>query len=164
VIPLVVIEGDDMALRAARTRLTRAGWLIVEGWETPEPSPGDRLVRAGVVSSEADAVMAVLAALSGSGVLVDSRADRDLADRLCDDLRRLGPVEHVVGTRMSGPLSQEQVAMVQQLLAGATLGQAARRLHLSRRTADRRMAGVRHALRASTTAEALLLARRLGLG
>jgi DNA-binding NarL/FixJ family response regulator len=60
-------------------------------------------------------------------------------------------------------LSAEQRALLGQLLGGATLGQAARALHLSRRTADRRLAAARAALEARTTAEALRRAAELGV-
>ena len=46
---------------------------------------------------------------------------------------------------------------------GASLGQAAADLHLSRRTADRRLAAARKALDAASTPEAVVKATRLGL-
>jgi DNA-binding CsgD family transcriptional regulator len=54
--------------------------------------------------------------------------------------------------------------LLELLLTGATIGEAARRLHISRRTADRRLAAARRALDAGTTAEALRAAARLGVG
>jgi DNA-binding CsgD family transcriptional regulator len=84
-------------------------------------------------------------------------------DQLCDDLRRLGDLDHRVGPSPVPGLSLEQRALLAQLLAGATLGQAARTLHLSRRTADRRLAAARTALGARSTAEALRIVAELGL-
>jgi DNA-binding CsgD family transcriptional regulator len=110
-----------------------------------------------------DAGRAVLAAVRGARVVVDAAAPRDVIDQLCDDLRRLGELDHRIGPAPDPALSAQERALLAQLLAGATLGQAARALHLSRRTADRRLASARAALGARTTAEALRAAAELGV-
>jgi hypothetical protein len=51
-----------------------------------------------------------------------------------------------------------------QLTEGRSLAQAARLLHLSQRTAERRLAAARKALGARTTAEALLALGREAAG
>jgi DNA-binding NarL/FixJ family response regulator len=113
------------------------------------------------VSSAEDAGAALLAAVSGAGVVIDARADREVVDRLCDDLRRIGTLDHRVGDAGQRPrLTREEQAIVDLLLDGLSLGEAAKRLHLSRRTADRRLAAVRMKLGVDSTAEALVVSSR----
>jgi hypothetical protein len=96
--PFVVVEGRppavrgriDVALEAART----AGWRIVRGWAAP--LTGELVVCTGSIRSTDEARRALLAAVSGAGLIVAARADPELVARFVDDLRRLGPVEHVV--------------------------------------------------------------------
>ena len=157
--PLIVVEGSDAEFAAALAELRDAGWNIVSGWAGVSE---EGTVRAGRVESAEDAAAALLAALGGAGVLVAARAERDVVDRLCDDLRRLGPLDHRVGETARAPaLTKEERSLVELLLEGMTLGEAARRLGLSRRTADRRLASVRTKLGVDTTAAALVeIARR----
>jgi DNA-binding CsgD family transcriptional regulator len=110
-------------------------------------------------------VAAVLAAVRGADLVVTATAKRDVIDQLCDDLRRLGTVEHRVeaAVRPAVTLSADERALLAALLGGASLGEAAAALHLSRRTADRRLATARRALGASSTAEALVLAAQAGV-
>jgi DNA-binding NarL/FixJ family response regulator len=116
------------------------------------------------VRGEADAAAAVLAALNGAQLIVEAHASRDVIDRLCDDLRRMGTLEHRVGPATVLPrLSGEQLQLLRCLLAGSSLGQAAAELHISRRTADRRIADIRQLLGASSTSAALVRAVQLGL-
>lgn len=119
------------------------------------------------VTDKQDAVEAVLAAVDGADggdLVIDATASRDVIDRLCDDLRRLGTVDHRVEPMPAVPaLSADERALLAALLGGASLGEAASALHLSRRTADRRLAAARRALGASSTAEALVLAAHAGI-
>jgi DNA-binding CsgD family transcriptional regulator len=172
--PVVVVEGTDADLAAVRAELERAGWRTVDaGWTgPPRPAPdqptgppagrGSGVVRVGVVAGAGDAGHAVLAVLAGDGLLVAACAERDVVDRLCEDLRRLGPVRHVLAGPAEPRLSTEQRALLRLLLDGATLGSAARQLNLSRRTADRRLAAIRGHYGVGSTAEALLAAHRRG--
>jgi len=90
-------------------------------------------------------------------------APRDVADRLIDDLRRLGPVEYRLGRAHAVPDIEPDARAILGLLAeGQSLGEAAVILGISRRTADRRLALARHALGAKRTTEAIARARRLG--
>jgi DNA-binding NarL/FixJ family response regulator len=131
----------------------------VHGWRSPRGGPAVCVDR---VETVEDAGLAVLAAVRGSRLVIDAVAPREVVDQLCDDLRRIGELDHrVAPTRPL--LSPEERALLSHLLGGATLGQAARTLHLSRRTADRRLATARAALGARTTAEALLLAAQHGV-
>ncbi len=66
-------------------------------------------------------------------------------------------LEHRVSTvEQAGVLSGEQRELLRLVAAGLPLGEAARRLNLSRRTADRRLSAARRALGVGTTTEAVL--------
>jgi DNA-binding CsgD family transcriptional regulator len=166
--PLVVVEGEPAAtadaVAAVRADLRRAGWQVVDAAWTGDPDParpGSGVVRLGVVTDAATASHAMLAALSGEGLLLTASADRATVDLLCEDLRRLGPVRHVVADADPPPprLTDEQRALLRLLLDGETLGAAAARQHLSRRTADRRIAEIRRHYGVTSTAAALAAAR-----
>lgn len=169
--PYVVVDDGPAADRqrlAAEERLHAAGWRVLDGLET-RPSL-TRIVLCGTVTTPRDAANALLAALDGCGLLlvVTADADAETRDRLVDDLRRLGPVEHVdsstgVSAIGDGPLSEEGRAILALLAEGFTLGEAATQLALSRRTADRRLSEARAALGVSRTTEAIAIAARRGL-
>ena len=161
--PLVVIESANPAAEAHRLRALHAaeaaGWQLVAGWLATR----GRLVCHGVVASDADAVLALRAAVGGAGVIVLGRAPRETLDRLVDDLRRLGPVEHVTAdVPAPATFDREQRRLLALLAEGWTLGEAATELGLSRRTADRRLDAARRSLGADRTADALAKARQLG--
>jgi DNA-binding NarL/FixJ family response regulator len=161
--PRVVIEAANAAadahVRHALDVARVAGWQAVAGWIQPR----GRIVCHGPVASDSDAVQALRAALEGAGVVVTASASRETIDRLVDDLRRLGPVEHVTADA-PGPavVAPERRRLLQLLAEGWTLGEAATELGWSRRTADRRLDAARRALGTETTAEAVAQARRLG--
>jgi DNA-binding NarL/FixJ family response regulator len=154
----VVLERADV--RVAREVAAELGGPIVDGWETAAP-PG--AVRVGAVTDPTSAAQAVLAAVRGADLVVLAAGERVVIDQLCDDLRRLGRLDHRVDPDPVTPLSPDERALLAQLVGGASLGQAARALHLSRRTADRRLASAKRALGAQSTSEAVVLARRRGV-
>lgn len=155
----VVLEGagaDEAAARcvaelAAGDRPVRSDWRAA----------GPGVVCTGVVEDESGAEGAVLAALAGAQIVATAVAPRDVIDRMCDDLRRLGPLDHRVVEAAARPaLAADESALVERLLAGDSLGEAAAALHLSRRTADRRLASARRATGVTTTAELLAAVAR----
>lgn len=161
--PLVVVESANPAaaehVRRALARAQAAGWRVVAGWLAPR----GRVVCHGAVASDADAVLALRAALDGAGVVILAGTPRPTTDRLIDNLRRLGSVEHVaVDEPARAPVDVETRRLLQLLAEGWTLGEAAAELGLSRRTADRRLDAARRMLGAEHTADALAAARRLG--
>lgn len=157
----VVIEGPQVALEDALLDATNGGWTQVEGFAAPYE--GGDVVRTGAVDSEASAQAALLAALAGQGLVVRVTASREVTDRLVDDLRRLGPVDHRIGLPVRSPgLGRDARAILGLLAEGRTLGEAADFLGLSRRTADRRLAEGRAAMGVTRTTEAIARARRLG--
>jgi DNA-binding NarL/FixJ family response regulator len=114
------------------------------------------------VHDEVSAAEAVLRAAEGHRVLIAIDGPGDLADSLYRDLRRLGGVEtRAAAASPDAVLSPPALAVLAELARGRSLGEAAQALHLSRRTADRRLADARRALGVNTTAEAVL-AYRLG--
>lgn len=160
-IPLVIVEGPPIALEHAVREISEGGWVVVAGFD-PVRNSGP-VVRTGLVATEDDATAALLAALAGQGLVALATAGRAVIDRLVDDLRRLGPVDHRIGERVAQPIITPEARTILGLLAeGHSLGEAATLLGLSRRTADRRLAEGRRALGAERTTEAIARARRLG--
>lgn len=161
--PVVVVEGSDEAFQVVVDEVRAHGWTIVEGWSSPAPGREIRLVRIGRVERRQDAEAALLAALDGAGLIVAARADREVIDRLVDDLRHVGPVEHRVDEPLATPTVPPDARALLGLLAeGHSLGEAAAILGLSRRTADRRLAMARAALGVERTTAAINQARRRG--
>ncbi len=159
--PLVVVDDPDgpaARLDAALVPWLDAGWHVAARWTAPRP--GERLLCTGAIESPDDARRALLAAVAGAGLVVAATADRAIVDQFLDELRRLGPVEHVTpGARLRARLDAEQRRLLGLLAEGLTLGEAAAQLGLSRRTADRRLAAARRVLGVSTTAEAIVASR-----
>ncbi len=152
--PLVVIEESPPTYGSALSEARERGWRLDEGWENARAGE----VRVGEIASAAAAASALLAVVAGAGLVVHVRADRDLVDRFCDDLRRFGDIDYRTASTPRRPrLTSEQRQLIDLLADGVTLGGAARRLNLSRRTADRRLAEARRTFGVETTAE--LLAR-----
>lgn len=90
---------------------------------------------------------------------VVGRTERSVLTPISDDLHCLTD-QHVLPARRT--LTAQEVALLQMLLTGMTLGEAARTAHLSRRTADRRLASARLALGAGSTTQALIRASARG--
>jgi DNA-binding NarL/FixJ family response regulator len=160
--PLAVIDDFDGAADRAASILAAAeadGWAVVRDWRA---APGRRVVYTGHIAGPDDARRALLVALGGAALVVTARAESSVIDRFIDELRRLGPVDHVTADHgiPAGGLDAEQRGLLALLADGLTLGQAADELGLSRRTADRRLAAARRALGVATTAQAIIVARR----
>ena len=165
IVPVLVLEAPPGVVEAETARLRAAGWALVDGFTGPAPRPGRPVVRRGRVSGDRDAADALFAAMGGDGLLLDAGgADRALVDRLVDDLRRLGPVDHrLVDTADAPPdVPPEARAILGLLAEGHSLGEAAAILGLSRRTADRRLDAARRALGVTRTTEAIARATSLG--
>lgn len=166
----VVIEGGAPdAFERACAEVAAQGIRVVRTFD--EAAAGAGTAYAGRVADQQAAQRAVLAALAGAHLVVVATAAREVIDMMCEDLRRLGALDHrVAATGAPGQdqgldpgLGRTERAVLERLLRGDSLGEAANALHLSRRTADRRLADARRALGAATTAEALAIAVRIGL-
>jgi hypothetical protein len=147
---------DTATLRALESQ----GWELDEGFDLPA-SPWEltsrRWVRWGAVTGDSSLEAAVLAAARGVGVVAGC-PDDELRDRLCDDLRRIGPLEVLrLGPDPLDSLDEDQRALLSALAGGASIADAAAELYLSTRTAERRLAAARKSLGVRTTAEAIAL-------
>jgi DNA-binding CsgD family transcriptional regulator len=88
-------------------------------------------------------------------------------DRLGAESRVHAVILAAPAVRTDAPVAATTVdpdarALIGRIALGDTLGQAARALHLSRRTADRRLAEARRALGVDRTVVAIASAHRLG--
>lgn len=119
--------------------------------------PTPRVLLVVPVASAEDAMQAVRTVLAGFSLLVVARGGRDLMDRLYDDLRRFGrlDIRSVVPRDPAASLDPEQRSLLRHLAGGLTHGEAAAALHISRRTADRRLAAARRSLGVGSTVEAV---------
>jgi DNA-binding NarL/FixJ family response regulator len=110
-----------------------------------------------------DAALAVLAAARGAGVVVSVRSRDEVLERLLDDLHCLGGVELLPPEDPSplAGLTVEQWCLLVLLSRGRTVTEAARVLHLARRTAVRRLAEARAVLGVATNLEAVIVVRGL---
>jgi DNA-binding CsgD family transcriptional regulator len=159
--PLTIADGPQ-TLEAVADDLARAGWsvrsgFVLEGldWELSTA----RIVCVGRIGSDADASAALLAAVRGAGVVYFDARENGGAERLIEDLGKLGPLEwrSTQPSRLDD-LSDEERRLLELLSQGRPLAEVARSLYVSRRTADRRLASARAKLGVRTTAEAVLLA------
>jgi DNA-binding CsgD family transcriptional regulator len=73
-----------------------------------------------------------------------------------------GPADGRDARGVATSVGPDARALIGRLAAGDTLAEAAHALHLSRRTADRRLAQARRALGVDRTVVAIVWARRLG--
>jgi DNA-binding NarL/FixJ family response regulator len=175
--PLLLLTGPVPEARW-RSPLEAAGWLVRDPDEDL-PLPGsDRTSPTGqptvlVLSlrDRADVARILRLVIAGFGVVCEVDLADPLAAELHEDLRRLGSVTVLPDAEGEAPGRSEAVsaapdpdtlALLRSLSTGHTLGEAARSVHLSRRTADRRLAAVRRALGVATTLEAVVAARRAG--
>jgi len=117
-----------------------------------------------VVADLDDVRSAILDAASGLSVVAHvPDASPALVELLHLDLGRLGGVtviDSADGRPSAVPIDPQIRELLELLSAGSSLGDAAKQLHLSRRTADRRLAEARRLLGARSTA-ALLVAYRV---
>lgn len=107
------------------------------------------------VTDEASAAAALRLAMSGAPLVIHATAPRNILDALYDDLRRLTRVEIRTTAGSGDHLTVDEHEILALLATGLTLNQAAARLHLSQRTAERRLASARVRLGAATTVEAI---------
>lgn len=161
--PLIVVEGPSAAFADVLADVADAGWTLREGWTLPE-RPAPHAVSHGSVTSAREVRAVMLAAVAGFGIVAHARAARHETDELCEDLRHLGRLDHriVSDDEPMAALSGEERRILALMADGATIASAAIRLHLARRSADRRLARARAALGARST-EAAIVAYRARL-
>lgn len=159
----VVVEGDLDRLQTyldAQARKPSRGSPEVSNAVTDPPAADPRLVRC----SE-EAARALDAAIHGEEFVV-AVPSIDAFSAFLDDLSHLGSVRFVGrddAIERDDPLDDEQRHLLNLLSEGSSIVEAGAQMHLSRRTASRRLAAARLALGARTTAEAVSIARSRGL-
>lgn len=138
---------------------TPKGWRNQVGFALPD-APWDlsehRIIAVGAIGSEIDASAALQALARGVGLVVSIGVDGDLRHRVLEDLHRLGDV--VDGDLSGGErieTDEDDRRLLDALSAGATVAEAASALHISLRTANRRLAAIRTRLGVESTAEAV---------
>ena len=94
----MVVEGaTPVEVGRLTEEIRRAGWTVTSGFAPGAGEDEERAVRVGWVETEGDMSAAVMAAVRGTGLVVAANGgNEELVEDLCDDLRRLGPVEHRV--------------------------------------------------------------------
>ncbi|HEX5495521.1 MAG TPA: hypothetical protein VFX70_13210 [Mycobacteriales bacterium] len=161
--PQVLLPANGDVATVARD-LTRQGWRVHPGFSLPA-EPWDvgtrRLVAVGRVPNAATAQAALLCAVRGAGLVVAMDRDTAWAAVFLADLARIRPAVRPPAVTDGLSLSDEQRALLDLLAEGHSIAQAARRLYLSLRTANRRVAEARATLGVSTTREAVLAYVRL---
>lgn len=158
----LVVTGDAGRAASVAQELRAVDWQILHGWRPPLvlgwSLAHERIACLGEIRERADAADAVVMAARGAGVIALVRCDSSTLALLVDDLRQLDEPE--LDTSLAGGeplphLDADQLGILRMIAAGATVTEAAEALHLSRRTAARRLADARRQLGVSTTVEAV---------
>jgi DNA-binding CsgD family transcriptional regulator len=164
--PLIVVEPGSGARAEAVRELEGSGWRVDEGWDGTKLNASglpEHVVFTGVVSGPDDATDALVAAARGAGLIVELGAGRKVTEPFLEDLRHLGPIYRREASPERCPgLSAEQTRLLTLVAEGRSVAEAATLLHVSRRTAERRLAGARATLGVRTTAEAVGVAGAAG--
>lgn len=155
--PLVALDAATWEELAGPADALRArGWNVIDLLHDP-PLRTERLVCRALIVDSTAAEAAVLAASWGAGLLIGiGGLDRDVRDRLVDDLERIAPLVRSM-LPAHPPIHEEAARLLDLLASGRTLGDAARAAYISRRTADRRLADAKRTLGAASTAEVIAL-------
>jgi hypothetical protein len=142
-------ELDQLRLRAQSgdARL-RSGFALPDApWELS----GRRWTCVGAVAGPVDARAALTALVRGVGLAISVTMSGEQRRRFDDDLARAGSPDAA-----DGHIGPVHVALLEALVAGDPLVRAAELAHVSRRTANRRMAEVRSHYGVETTPEAIV--------
>jgi DNA-binding CsgD family transcriptional regulator len=156
--PLIIIENAAELRPWMERALATTGWTIQRGWEPRRASTDGRVIHVGRIAAADDAASALLAAGRGAGILALADRDSPRLDRFAEDLGRFGNVRVVNAEReedRGSALGDEHWRLLALLGTGSSVTHAARELHISRRTAERRLAAARLALQVRTTAAAV---------
>ena len=163
--PLILFDGTEEELARLKEDLQQEGWKLLYGWNLPQIGwdlGTDRTVCVGQVRTEEDAEAAVIAAARGTGILAIVSPGDPVAGSLLENLERVGPVEHrSSSTGKTSGLTPGDGRLLSLLGEGLSVTEAAQALHISRRTAERRLAHIRRALNVGSTSEAVVVAKRM---
>jgi hypothetical protein len=149
----VFVTANAGSLAAAGATATLAGLTVIEGWSLADRAwdlSQDGLVVRGRVDDTALEVELVDVVVRGAGAIVGLDARRTGGARLIDALRRAAPVLDWRSCPFM-KLDAEQIRLLHALASGCSARAAAREVHVSERTAHRRIADARAALDAAST-------------
>jgi hypothetical protein len=155
-LPVVLVPDQPQAYAAASAIAEATGLHVRRGWAVPA-RPWDLatlgLVVAGSIGAPGDDDRLVDAVVRGTGAIVGFSSSCANTSRLRAALRRVTPVlDHQDCPVLR--LDVEQIRLLQQLATGASTRRAADAVHLSVRTAHRRLAEARALLDAPSTMSA----------
>lgn len=135
------------------------GWKVLRSFEPP-PNPwllaDHQIICVGNIENEQDGAAALLALARGAALLIHITLNGRSAQRLMEDLCRVAK-DHPLREDEEKEIKEVHVALLDALANGVTVSAAAVQLHLSRRTANRRLAEIRDLLSVGTNAEAVSL-------
>jgi len=168
--PPVLLVDSSTALAQLCASESLGGRRVQEGFALPSGPwrlDDQRLLCVGAARDAADASDVVAAVSRGVAVAVHIEAVGEVRRQLLEDLLEVGQVERrttlELGDATAGGtdgqgidvLDPDEQDLLDALLAGRTITEAATQLNLSRRTATRRLARSRQRLGVTTTAEAM---------
>ena len=138
--------------------LVPTGWKVHQGFEpasTPWLLADHRIICVGNIENEQDGAAALLALARGAVLLIHVNLNGHSGQRLIEDLCKVAKAHPL--REEGSELKEVHVALLDALAKGVTVSAAAVQLHLSRRTANRRLAEIRELLDVGTNAEAVSL-------
>src|SRR4051812_11487050 len=156
-LPPAVTCSDAAQLRDAGTTLAVLGWSLREGFVLPD-EPWDlgprRWACWGVVDSTDSAVAATWVVVRGCALV--AAVGPESPHSFLADLARCSVVRQYTPDVDESGLDANERALLAALAEGLSVHQAAERLFLSTRTAQRRLASARRRLDVRTTREAVV--------
>ena len=165
-VPLIMAELDEPLTR----QLTGEGWLLHDGFRVSQPWLLEGMLCWGPVDDDVALASALDVAARGAGLLA-TRVGAAHEDLFIDDCRRLGLVpydRHLggPGAHRPGRATGEPpwALLLDLLLEGSSIEEAARLCFMSERTAHRRLAQARRALGAASTTAAVVAWRHRRTG
>jgi hypothetical protein len=163
--PLAVLCDCSADLDRGAATATARGWSVRAGFELPQ-DPWDlswrRWVCVGVVATEADAAAAIWVLVRGCALVVV--VEGSAPPNFLDDLQRCADLERLRQEMSATGLGPHEDALLAALADGLSVHQAATKLFLSTRTAQRRLTSARAALGVRTTREAVMAWTRQSRG
>ena len=158
----IILVSDDTSLETASNEVAALGWTTRRGFRLEQGTwdvSDARVVCFGSVATFDDVNLALLAVVRGAGLVARVADDGEVRRRLNDNLRHLGRIEQRSDSSgEAAALSADQIELCRMLGRGMNLAAAAQALHVSRRTAARRLHDARETLGVSTSREAVLIA------
>lgn len=156
-LPPAVVCRDAAQLKDAGAALAESGWKLREGFVLPD-EPWDLTRRRwacwGHVGGAEEAAAATWVLVRGCALVVVPGPETPSS--FLADLARCATVERYEPYRDRSGLDANERALLTALAEGLSVQQAAERLFLSTRTAQRRLTSARRQLGVATTREAVL--------